>query len=204
MFTSEYSRINEWVLNGEINLCDFNVQTFKAVKAHMGDLFKCRCIIQESKGVSSAHEDDTWLYCNGKHLKPQKGVDMPDKAVYYFDRCCKQQPDIDASFTDVLSPNLKSDSLQPANKEVKVPSANKVKEDFLKAIEKTNQDAKAANEIASSQRAEMIQLQKKELEEKSTSTMWMEYTKMSDTYINMKESNGNAKLLRNIAKRVRE
>jgi hypothetical protein len=34
--------------------------------------------------------------------------------------------------------------------------------------------------------------------------MWTEYTKMSDTYVTMQKSNGNVRLLRNIAKRVRE
>lgn len=205
LHTSEDKRISNWQLNGEVNLGDFNVQTFKSVKSHMSDLFKCRRTIQESKGESGTHADNTWLYCNGKHLKPRKGVDMPDKAVYYFDKCCAGQPDIDAAFTDVLAANLKSDSSEePANKEGKVPSANKAKEDFLKAIEKTSEDARAANEIASSQRAAMIELQKKEFEEKTNSMMWSEYAKLSDTYVKMKESGGNVRLLRNLAKRVSE
>jgi hypothetical protein len=60
---------------------------------------------------------------------------MATEALYYFDKCCSKHPDIDAAFTDVLSDNLKSDSLEPRVKDSnKVVSSSKVKEEFPKAI----------------------------------------------------------------------
>jgi hypothetical protein len=205
LYVEEDSRLAGWQSEGKFNLTDFNVQTHKSVKTHMSDLFRSRRMIDDSRGESGTHEDDTWEYCKGKHLKPRVGVVMPPEALYYFDKNCQKHTDIDNAFTDVLSANLKSDSSQPhgENNNNKAPAANKVKEEFLKAIEKTNEEARVANSQAAAQRAEMIELQKKAVEEKSTSMMWGDYTTMSETYLKMKDNGGSMRLVKNIAKRLK-
>jgi hypothetical protein len=176
LYVEEDARLAGWQAKAKFNLTDFNTQTHKTVKTHMSDLFRSRRMIAESRGDSGTHEDDTWEYCKGKHLKPRVGVLMAPEAIYYFDKCCQKHTDIDNAFTDVLSANLKSDSSQPhgGKEDNKTPSGNKVKEEFLKAIEKTNEEVRNANIQAAAQRAQMIELQKQELEEKSNSMMWKE------------------------------
>jgi hypothetical protein len=145
-------------------------------------------------------------YCNGTRLQPRKGVDVPKEALYYLDKHCPQHPDIDQAFTDVLAKELRSDSSDPhtTTKTPNVASASKVKEEFLKAIEKTTEEAREANLKAASQRGELIKLQKEEMAEARTSSVWSQYTDLSLKYFQMKEAEANAKLIRNIAKRLRD
>jgi hypothetical protein len=77
-------------------------------------------------------------------------------------------------------------------------STNKAKEEFLSAIEKNNTDMKVANEKAQSQRQELLELQKQELEK----GQWSEYSTLSDKYLKMKSSRGNKVMIRNLAKRI--
>jgi hypothetical protein len=201
----EDEHLNKLVREGRANLCDFNLQTHQTCRTIMADLMKCRHIIMASKKQSGSHDDDTWQYCNGKHLKPRVGVTMSEEAVYYFDKHCSQHTDIDRAYTDVLDEKLRSDSAEPPGNDAgdKKGGTSKLKEEFLKAIEKTNADAMEANKEAAKQRETLINLQKQELEENRTSALWAEYTKLSETYFNLKEKQTSAKLLKNVAKRVR-
>jgi hypothetical protein len=203
--------ISKWMADGtdtglQINLTDFNTQTHKTCKAHIGDLMKCRSKLLEAMKTSGSNTDDSMNYCNGTRLQPRKGVDVPKEALYYLDKHCRQHPDIDRAFTDVLAKELRSDSSDPhiTTKTPTVASASKVKEEFLKAIEKTTEEAREANLKAASQREELIKLQKEEMAEARTSSVWSQYTDLSSKYFQMKEAEANAKLIRNIAKRLRD
>jgi hypothetical protein len=166
----------------------------------MSDLMKCRHLILASKKESGSHDDATWQYCNGKHLKPRANTTMSNEAVYYFDKHCASHTDIDRAYTDVLDENLKSDSAEPPGE--KKAASSKMKEDFLKAIKKANVDSMEANKEAAKQRETLITLQKQELGGNRTAALWGEYTKLCETYFGLKEKGTSAKLLRNVAKRV--
>jgi hypothetical protein len=50
----------------------------------------------------------------------------------------------------------------------------------------------------------MIELQKKEVEERSTSMMWWsEYTSMSESYLKMKEKGTSERLVKNIGNQLK-
>jgi hypothetical protein len=128
----EDEHLNAMVKEGRVNLFDFNLQTHQTCRTTMSDLMKCPHLILASKKESGSHDNDTWQYCNGKHLKPRANTTMSNEAVYYFDKHCASHTDIDRAYMDVLDENLKSDSAEPPGK--KKAASSKMKEDFLKAI----------------------------------------------------------------------
>lgn len=177
---------------------DYNVQTHSACKTHITDLMKCRQKLLEKKTSSGNHASNSWGYIWGEALRPRKSIDMPKEAIYYLDKHCSKHPDIDKAFTEVLAPRLKSDSSNPPPpldpKELKAAtavSANKTKEEFLAAIKQTNEDMKAGRDEATEQRAELVR-----------ATLWSQCTSLSKEYFDLKESDGNVRLLKNVTKRV--
>jgi hypothetical protein len=212
----EDSHIYQWLekdcLDGFVNLTDFNVQNSGTCQAAMADLMKCRQHILRSKRTSGEGSDDTWDYCQGKHLKPRKALEMPKQAVYYCDKLSQSHTDLDRAFSDVLGDGLKSESTENADDMAaeeatkQVASSSKVKEEFLKAIEQTNNDFNRANQEASKQRKEMIELQKAEVESRkreAESTQWNEYTNLSEKYFKMKDEGRSTRLIKNVAKRIK-
>ena len=199
----EDEHLHVTVSNGCLNLKDFNVTTYKSCKSNLSDLMKCRLNILRSKKTSGEHSNDSWTYFNRTHLTARKNTIMPGLPVYYLDMLCNENPDMDSAYTEQLEDHLKSDSANPLTEEEAKGAAvnkstNKAKEEFLSAIEKNNTDMKVANEKAQSQRQELLELQKQELEK----GQWSEYSTLSDKYLKMKSSRGNKVMIRNLAKRI--
>jgi hypothetical protein len=212
---AEDSHICKWqeqdCPDGYVNLTDFNVQNHSTCQAAMADLMKCRQHILRSKKRSGENSDDTWDYCKGQHLKPRKSQEMPKQAVYYCDKLSQTHTDLDRAFSDVLGAGLKSESTETpdgggSGDTKQVASTSKVKEEFLRAIEQTNEDFNRANREASKQRKEMIELQKSEVENRkreAESAQWNEYTNLSEKYFALKDDGRNTRLVKNVAKRIR-
>ena len=190
----------------KINMNDFNTTTHKTCKENMADLMKCRQQIMRSKKTSGTHSNDTWTYLNTKHLTPRKNILMPPLPVYYLDLLCQEHPDMDQAYTDVLADHLKSDSSMDPSEITEDTSttkgSDKVKEEFLRAIEQTNNYMKRASKDAATQRSEMLNLQKQEADQKRTAQYWTEYTSLSEKYLSLKDNFGNHKMIRNLAKRL--
>ena len=179
-------RVFGWVMEAIINLNDFSPGSFKTCCGHMRDLMLARQAMLRSKKTSGKHSDDTWNYCNRKHLMIRKGIVMPEIPVYCLDLMCRMYPDIDAACAVALEENLVSTSTQ----EPEVNAAKSGQKDkFLKVFEAANNSVSKSQKEASGQRQKLIDLQEK----KDMSTTQLQ------TVIEMSDAPNKQHILRNLA-----
>jgi len=103
--------LHSLVANDIVNLTDFTQQTHKSAQQNLCDMMKARERCRKAACSTGNHDADLWGHCGAvKFTKIRKDTIVPAAAVCCCEVLCLKCPDIDGSFAEALSENLRSDS----------------------------------------------------------------------------------------------
>jgi hypothetical protein len=188
------SRLRGWVMDGDLNLNDFAIQTYLSCQQNMNDCMKARENCLRGLRTSGHHSNDMWTYAiNPTWTKLRKSsVAVPAKAVYYCHVLCQKNPDIDGKFAAFLSEKLKSDSSIDVTGEAGV------------STDSTNNKRKAAaiDTLVQATTAMTTAFEKKQ-DKRDETNQWNDYFNISDKFLELKEQHNKLPLLCNMSIRIR-
>jgi hypothetical protein len=147
------------LMEGILNLNDFNIGSYLSVSQNMKDLLCARGTIIKNKKKSGTHDDDTRNYLNKGILKVRKDVFMPAEPVYYLNYWCKEHPGIDQAFTEALADKHKSESTAVPVDDDQEESGKVKPKDVMKLLEKANENFSHINLDAQARHSSMSKSQ---------------------------------------------
>jgi hypothetical protein len=192
----EDEKMHELVLEGNINLNDFNVTTYETCGQMVKDAMKANEKVCVAMKQSGHHSDNAWDYCNKKHCTVRKGFMVPPVVAYYTSVLCRLHPAVEGLFASWLDKGLQSTSTTvpsstPADSistsATRKKQSDETMEELLNAYQMAVQDTLASRDMANTQRQRLIDAQVKQAEEMAIQQQWQEYDKLVDTVMKLKK-----------------
>jgi hypothetical protein len=193
------------LMEGVLNLNDFNIGSYISVSQNMKDLLRARGTIMKNKKKSGTHDDDTRNYLNKGNLKVRKDVYMPAEPVYYLDYRCKEHPGIDQAFTEALAEKHKSESTAIPVDDDQEETGKAVKpKDVMRLLEKANENFSKINLDAQERHQTMLKSQ----DDSKNRADWDSYIKACKDLLELRRTADtddavSDQVIMNLARRIR-